>query len=843
MTQTDFLMISVAQTRSRPLGTALPMTRLRLLVAGCVALVSCALEPAGNPPADQLRIGWQVLSDSSLGEGSFDSELILSNHSDQILGSDWVIYFSYFRTVLPEPDSAGARVEHLNGDYFRLLPEPGFRLEREAEARIRFRSRGSPVNQAQGPSGFYLVYGAATGEPLPVPGSIKSRVLPFPAGSSADIPTAESRFRAAANVQILPKDSVTPVIPTPVSFRRTSRTVVLTSRFQIRHEPGLEFEAAYLSDELEKLMGTKLNVAAGDRGAHNTILLRRDRVRVGRAVKRAGGEAYGLLVSPAIGIQIVGTDRATIFYGIQTLRALFPADAYLQVQEELSIPGIDITDAPRFLHRGLHLDVARNFQPPELLEKLLDLMAFYKLNVLHLHLTDDEGWRLEIPGLSELTEVGGHRGHTFDESETLLPSFGSGPDSDPAVSSGSGFYTREDFLGILEHASRRNIRIVPEIDLPGHARAAVKSMEARYRRLLDEDPVAAAEFVLSDQGDTSQYVSAQGWSDNVVNVCRDSTYRWFGTVVDELVKMYEEADLELKTLHVGGDEVPTGAWESSPDCQKLLSSGIEGVPSGPDQLLSYFLTRVSKILQERSLTVAGWEEAALALMEHSEVAADLESSDGPGSKLVANVWHSAKGTSTMVELARAGFPVILSNADHLYFDLAYESDPQEPGLSWAGFVDTRKTWEFQPLAGFQALRREIEASSADTRLELRDMNQARAKIIGIQAQLWGELLKSRERLEYMAFPRLLALAERAWSPQPVWAEVEDSEQRELLMRDDWVRFANALGQVELPRLDRWFGGGWSIACLLLGPWLRRVFWRPTRSFPVSRSGMRSTADH
>ena len=807
MTQTDFLTISVAQTRSRPLETVLPMTRLCLLVAGCVALVSCALEPAGNPPADRLRIGWQVLSDSSLGEGSFDSELILSNHSDQVLGSDWIIYFSYFRTVLPEPDSAGARVEHIHGDYFRLLPEPGFRLEREAEARILFRSRGRSVNQSQGPSGFYLVYGAETGEPPSVSGSIESRVLPFPAGSIADVPTAESRFRAAANLQILPKDSLTPVIPTPVSLRRTSRTVVLTSRFLIRYEPGLEFEAGYLSDELEKLLGKKLNMAVGDRAAHNTILLRRDRVRVGRSVKRAGGEAYGLLVSPAIGIQIVGTDRAGIFYGIQTLRALFPADAYLQVQEELSIPGIDIVDAPRFAHRGLLLDVARNFQSPETLRKLLDLMALYKLNVLHLHLSDDEGWRLEIPGLSELTQVGAHRGHTSDESDVLPPSFGSGPDPDAESSSGSGFYTREEFLGILRHATSRNIRVVPEIDLPGHARAAIKSMEARYRRLAHEDPKAAVDFLLSDPADSSRYVSAQSWSDNVLNVCRDSTYRWFGVVVDELVKMYQEADLELDTLHVGGDEVPAGAWESSPECLALFSSGMEGAPEQADQLLRYFLHRVSDLLQARSVAIAGWEEAALALLEQPEREAASNGSADTGSKLIANVWHGAAGPGTVVELARAGFPVVLSNADRLYFDLAYEADPVEPGLSWAGFVNTRKAWGFLPLAEYQRQLREMEAAHAgDGLASLGDSGQGKANIRGIQGQLWGELLSSREKLEYMGFPKLLALAERAWSPQPDWAETEDPEQRELQMRDDWEHFANALGQVELPRLDHWHGG-------------------------------------
>ena len=777
VSDTAFQKTRGAQSRTRSLSC--PMILLPLLLAGLALLGGCVSEPPGNPPVDQLEISWQVLSDASTQEQSFDSQLILENGSDQVLGDDWVIYFNYLHAIMPEASPTGTRIEHINGDYFRLLPEAGFRLERETEARIRFRSSGRPVNRSQGPAGFYLVYVDGAGEESS-PHSIESRALPFPEGSIPDIPTPESRFRADENVGILALDSVTPVIPTPVSWRRSSRTVVLTPRFTIRYEPGLKPLASYLAEELEKVLGTTLSMETGDRASHDTILLRRDRVRVGRAVKGAGSEAYGLLVSPAVGIQIVGTDQAGIFYGIQTLRALFPADAHLRAQQQVSIPGFDIVDAPRFAHRGLHLDVARNFQKPETLTRLLDLMSFYKLNILHLHLSDDEGWRLEIPGLPELTGLGGQRGHTSNELDRLFPSFGSGPDPDPATSSGSGSYTREEFLRILRYAASRSIRVIPEIDLPGHARAAIKSMESRYHRLGENDPQAAEEFLLSDPGDSSQYLSAQSWSDNVVNVCRESTYRWFEVVVDELVKMYRDADLELNTLHVGGDEVPSGAWENSPECRALLSSGVEGGPAQRDQLLKYFLTRVKTLLRDRSVAVAGWEEAALALLEQAESASNPDGEEQAESKLIANVWRSGPDSGTAARLVEAGFTVVLSNSTHLYFDLAYEPDPEEPGLSWAGFANTRKTWEFPVLD--------------------------EAHVLGIQGQLWSELLNTRERLEYMAFPKILALSERAWSRQPKWLSTDDPEQKSLLMEEDWERFANALGQVELPRLDHWAEG-------------------------------------
>ena len=157
--------------------------------------------------------------------------------------------------------------------------------------------------------------------------------------------------------------------------------------------------------------------------------------------------------------------------------ALLPIESYKERGKSIALPAVHIVDAPRFHYRGQHLDVARNFQSKESVEKLIDLMAFYKLNYLHLHLTDDEGWRIEIKQLPELTAVGGRRGHTLDEANWLQPSQGSGPD--PKAAPGSGFYTQRDFIEILRYARERHIKVIPEIDLPGHARAAIKSMQSR----------------------------------------------------------------------------------------------------------------------------------------------------------------------------------------------------------------------------------------------------------------------------------------------------------------------------------------------------------------------------
>jgi hexosaminidase len=297
------------------------------------------------------------------------------------------------------------------------------------------------------------------------------------------------------------------------------------------------------------------------------------------------------------------------------LRALAPVEAYQSAQPEIAIGAATVEDAPRFPYRGMHLDVARNFQGKDAVMKLLDVMAFYKLNKFHFHLTDDEGFRIEIDGLPELTEVGARRGHVGDDSDdkgNIVPSFGSGPDPDDAASHGNGHYTRAEFIEMLRYAAERHIEVIPAIDMPGHARAAVEAMEARYAKFAAEgDMEKAEEFLLSDLEDTSHYMSVQMWHDNVVNPCRESTYKFLQTVVDDVVSMYAEAGATLTTIHTGGDEVPEGVWEESPSCQALIDQAPgDGVDSVED-LASHFLREFNAIVSTHSLITGGWEEIAL----------------------------------------------------------------------------------------------------------------------------------------------------------------------------------------------------------------------------------------
>ena len=220
---------------------------------------------------------------------------------------------------------------------------------------------------------------------------------------------------------------------------------------------------------------------------------------------------------------------------------------------------------PRFAYRGLYLDVARNFQQPETIKQAIDMMAHYKLNRLTFGVSNDEGWRLEIKGIPELTEIGSRRGHTENELDHLYPAYGSGPYPDAKENHGSGFYSREQFIDLLQYAQKRHVEIIPEINFPGHARAAVKSMEARTKRIKDSGSSEPA-YTLHDPNDQSEYSSVQAYNDNVICPCQESVYQFLEAVVSDLVTIYQEADVKFNTVHTGGDEVPAGIWQKSPLC-------------------------------------------------------------------------------------------------------------------------------------------------------------------------------------------------------------------------------------------------------------------------------------
>ena len=780
-------------------------------VISCMPLLVFAQYPA----PERITIYWGLVANQENGRARW--ELTLVNQDTVALPpSGWSLFFNFMRLIDAQSVSPTVQLTHINGDFYQLAPAATFTpLPPGARRTLTFESFGPILKAIDAPAGFYFVFRDSESRALPPMPVRDVRILPFASAFQTQshpadqrpVPTPALDYYQNAYLEVLPPETLTPVIPTPYHLSRRRGSWKPEHTITIAYESSLSHEAAFLAQVLTPFLHTPPRLIEGTQGA---IRLRLGSVRLPDTNQEARSEAYHLSIEPTTGVTITGSDPAGVFYGIQTLRLLIDPAQYRQPSVSFSLPALEIVDAPRFGYRGLHLDVARNFQPKDVVLRLLDIMALYKLNRFHFHLTDDEGWRLAIDGLPELTDVGGCRGHTETESDCLIPSYGSGPEAGRLP--GSGYYTREDFIEILRYATARHIEVIPEIDVPGHARAAIKAMEARYVRLkaagLPEAEAAA--YRLIDPADTSTYRSVQGWNDNVINVCLPSTYRFLEKVVDELQRLYREADAPLRVVHTGGDEVPHGAWVGSPACQSLMQS--EGIDN-PAALQQLFLERLHQILQQRKLRTAGWEEIGLMATEENGRHVHRPNPHFRNQGFLVYAWNNIWGSGAedhAYRLANAGYDVVLSLASNLYFDLAYTKHPEEAGLYWAGFVDNDTPYRLEPFNVFLGplydwLGRPLppEAFAHHERLT----PEGQRRIVGIQGQLWGETLRTPDRVFYMALPRLFALAERAWARQPEWSQIQNSNARQHALRKAWNEFANRLGQRELPRLDALYPEG------------------------------------
>lgn len=531
-------------------------------------------------------------------------------------------------------------------------------------------------------------------------------------------------------------------------------------------------------------------------------------------IARHGG--YRLSIAPG-GVSIEAFDAAGLYYGTQTLLSLTPAGGG-------SVPAMTMEDAPRYGHRGMMVDVARNFRQPATLRRLIDQMSAYKLNRLHLHLSDDEGWRVEIPGLPELTEVGAKRCHDLSETRCLVPQLASGPDN----RSGSGYLSRADYVALVRYAADRFVEIVPEIDMPGHARAAVVSMEARYRRLHAQgDEAAASAYRLLDPADTTNATTVQFYDRrSFLNPCGDGARRFASKVIGEMASMHREAGAPLAIWHFGGDEaknillgagfqpldgtdpgkgrvnlaVQDKPWGRSPQCAALIRAGQA---ASVDELPSMFARQVSQIVRTNGIgTMAAWQDG-------------IRHANGPQDFATANVmvtlwdtlfWGAADTART---LDTQGYQTVLALPDYLYFDFPYSFDPKERGYYWGSHAtDSFKTFSLAPDNLPQ--NAEIMPDRDGRPFEVTSAGSA-PRIEGMQGQAWAEVMRTDTQFEYMVYPRLLALAERAWH-RAAWERPFAAGERYRLgetnkvdkaaLANDWAGFMSVVENRELPKLVR-----------------------------------------
>ncbi|MEO1624338.1 MAG: family 20 glycosylhydrolase [Bacteroidota bacterium] len=782
---------------------------LSVLFIHCQPDATSANGPQSNRQLlDQIAVSWELNSNQISDKHQFRSTFQFQNKGSQTLdGQGWQLFFNMSpRRIVPGSVQGPATVEQINGDFYRLIPSKDFSLAPGQEVRVVFEGGAWMIKEADAPCGLYFGFDDQSWQtvknfelrPFQRPEQIsRHKKDPVP------IPTAATYYQRNQRLTSLPKDQLTPIIPTPLRFQKTGRGLTLQADFKILYDEGMVEAARRLQEGIQSSMGIKLFAGPGKEAAPKHILLQKAQLSNGLN----GPEAYQLSIDADSGIQIKGGGPAGVFYGIQSLLALFPPEVFGQPQTSIELPGLQIEDAPMFAYRGLHIDVARNFTQVESILKVIDAMAAYKLNRLHLHLSEDEAWRLEIKGFPELTQIGGCRGHTLDDHNHLQPSYGSGPDPDDKQSAGNGYYTREEFIRILRYANAHQIEVIPEINMPGHARAAIKAMEHRYRKLSAEGKMEEAEqYRLIDPDDQSEYLSAQHYNDNVVCVCRPSVYDFYAAVVDDVIAMYKEAKAPLSILHTGGDEVPNGVWDQSPICQKMRAekSGLES----KEALQAYFLGKVNQLLEERKLVTGGWEEIVLEKDADGRFVPIESFAD---KNVLPYIWNNYWGNEDLAyRIANKGFDVILCNVSNLYFDLAYDKDPSEPGLYWGGFIDTEKAYHMNPFDIFKSMDSDPMGNRYDPNKDFQKMERLKPSaykhIAGLQGQLWSETVKSPEMLEYYLFPKILGLAERAWSAERDWMRSDNPGQRQKSFQEDWNGFANRIGKIESVRMDKRFGG-------------------------------------
>lgn len=489
-----------------------------------------------------------------------------------------------------------------------------------------------------------------------------------------------------------PKSTI-PIIPKPLkvqtgqgNFALSKQTVILVPNADLKQN------ATLFNQWIEKRYGFKLPITTVDR-QENIIRLAADTA--------AGQEAYHLQVANRT-IQISG-GNAGVFYGFQSLLQLIEKQ-----NGTLFIPEITIQDKPEFGYRGIMIDVARHFFEIDELKKIIDVMAYFKFNRFHWHLTEDQGWRLEIKKYPKLTEIAAYRDSTI---------LGQYYDFKPFVYDGKkhgGFYTQEEARDLVKYAADRKITIVPEIELPGHSTATL----AAYPELGVKDT-------------TYQVAGFWGVHPNIY-APKDVTVKFLEDVLTEVMDIFPS-----EFIHIGGDEVPKDHWEKSTEVQGFMK---KNKLKDEHELQSYFIRRIEQFLNKNGRRLIGWDEI-------------LEGGLAPNATVMS--WRGEKGG---IAAARMGHDVIMTPNSHLYIDHYQAEDITTEPVAIGGFLPLEKVYSYYPRP---------DSLTADQQKH----------VLGVQANLWTEYIPTSNKLEYMLFPRALALSEVAWSAREQQNYQEFSEQR------------------------------------------------------------------
>jgi hexosaminidase len=518
--------------------------------------------------------------------------------------------------------------------------------------------------------------------------------VPAPARTLAARPAARPTAQPT-----VPADSIA-IVPRPSSLTPRAGRFVLGPRTVIWTDAASAPLGRQLARWLEPATGWTLAVRTGGAPPAGSIALRRD-----ASLARLSAEGYTLDVR-AGGVVARAPQAAGLFYAVQTMRQLLPPEVFrdapvtgagARAAGGWAMPAVAIEDVPRFSWRGAHLDVGRHFMPKEFIKKYIDLLALHKLNTFHWHLTEDQGWRLEIKKYPRLTEAGAWRASTI-VGHMIRDTTKAAYDSTPH----GGYYTQDDAREIVAYARARFVNVVPEIEMPGHARAAIHA----YPQLgVSGDPIT----VWTNWGVTPYILNADA-----------STVAFMQDVLAEVLDVFPS-----RFIHVGGDEAPKTQWQASPRIQaRIKELGVKD----EHELQSWFIKQMDTWLTAKGRRLVGWDEI-------------LEGGLAPGATVMS--WRGIKGG---IEAAQSGHDVVMAPGSHTYLDKYESRDTVREGLAIGGYLPIDTVYAFEPVPA--------ELSPEQAR-----------HVLGAQAQLWTEYMADPKRVEYMAFPRLAALAEVVWTPR------------------------------------------------------------------------------
>lgn len=603
-------------------------------IAVITLLFSCSVQPP-------MELHWEMKA-NDVEPGICEAYLTIKNTSKQVLNNqDWILYFNLMslRPIFKEGDAL--REVEIQASWHSIEPTETFApIEPNESVTYVMRYKGNAIREITAPEGFFMLKKNA--KPISIPCSYAKFTKPEQMKRGIPIwektPYADGNYVYDYIEGILTSvDSTSvelPILPQPKSVVSMQGECYPTKAVVVEN--------------------THANMVA---------------------------EGYSIEMQGDT-IRIDASDEAGLFYAKQTLRQII---SVLDLSDTKSCANYRICDYPDLRHRGVMLDISRNFYPMDSVKRIIDVMSMCKLNVLHMHLSDDEAWRIEIPGLPALTDVGSRRGYTTSETDCLLPMYCGGWDPN-APTTANGYYSREQYIELLQYAKKNNICVIPEIDMPGHMRACKKAMNGMLTDSVLEKRV---------------YLSAQNYTDNVIAVTNEYAITFIDQVVTEIVKMYQDAGCELKIFNIGGDEVPNGALTQEEH--------------------QAFIDKVMGILARYNLQPMGWEEIGHFCPPHTQA--------------ICYSWHN--GDVKPMELAKAGYPVVLATANRLYFDFAYCNHHEEKGLNWGGYTDEYRAFDWTPIK--------------------------HPNIIGMNAQLWAEVIRSFAQVEWQLFPKIFGLTERAWN--------------------------------------------------------------------------------